>query len=65
MSWVMLTGSLAAIRSGAGATPTGIHEIQHVIVVMQENRSFDKYFGCWQYRYERTHHRHCPELRPL
>jgi phospholipase C len=25
--------------------PTGIHKIQHVIVVMQENRSFDSYFG--------------------
>ena len=25
--------------------PTGIHRIQHVIVVMQENRSFDEYFG--------------------
>ncbi|MEA2506277.1 MAG: hypothetical protein QOH48_895 [Actinomycetota bacterium] len=24
---------------------TGIHKIQHVIVVMQENRSFDSYFG--------------------
>lgn len=25
--------------------PTGIHKIQHVIVIMQENRSFDSYFG--------------------
>ncbi|MDP9329935.1 MAG: phospholipase [Actinomycetota bacterium] len=24
---------------------TGIHKIQHVIVIMQENRSFDSYFG--------------------
>jgi phospholipase C len=24
---------------------TGIHKIQHVIIVMQENRSFDSYFG--------------------
>ncbi len=24
---------------------TGIHKIQHVIVIMQENRSFDNYFG--------------------
>ena len=23
----------------------GIHKIRHVIVVMQENRSFDTYFG--------------------
>jgi len=25
--------------------PAGIHKIKHVIVVMQENRSFDSYFG--------------------
>src|SRR5262245_33785617 len=24
---------------------TGIHSIQHVVVIMQENRSFDQYFG--------------------
>src|SRR4051794_5612560 len=24
---------------------TGIHKIKHVVVVMQENRSFDTYFG--------------------
>jgi phospholipase C len=27
------------------AIETGIHKIQHVIVIMQENRSFDTYFG--------------------
>ncbi len=27
--------------------PTGIHKIQHVIVIMQENRSFDQYFGTY------------------
>ncbi|HEY2354263.1 MAG TPA: alkaline phosphatase family protein [Gaiellaceae bacterium] len=26
---------------------TGIHQIQHVIVIMQENRSFDSYFGTY------------------
>jgi phospholipase C len=31
---------------GHRAVPlTGIHKIQHVIVIMQENRSFDEYFG--------------------
>jgi phospholipase C len=29
------------------ATPSGIHKIQHVIVIMQENRSFDSYFGTY------------------
>lgn len=29
--------------TGAG----GIHQIQHIIVIMQENRSFDQYFGTY------------------
>ena len=29
------------------AAPVGIHKIQHVIVIMQENRSFDSYFGTY------------------
>jgi phospholipase C len=28
-------------------TSTGIHKIQHVVVIMQENRSFDSYFGTY------------------
>jgi len=31
----------------AGAAVTGIHKIKHVIVIMQENRSFDSYFGTY------------------
>src|SRR5689334_13944840 len=37
----------AACTSGTG-TPSaaaGIHKIQHIIVIQQENRSFDTYFG--------------------
>ncbi|MHB1582441.1 MAG: alkaline phosphatase family protein [Acidimicrobiales bacterium] len=30
-----------------GSTLTGIHKIQHVVVIMQENRSFDSYFGTY------------------
>jgi phospholipase C len=47
--------ALAAVVAGCGAAPrhsapprpvaSGIHKIQHVIVIMQENRSFDSYFG--------------------
>jgi phospholipase C len=29
------------------ATPTGIHKIKHIIILMQENRSFDSYFGTY------------------
>ena len=36
--------------SSARAKPkpaAGIHKIKHVIVIMQENRSFDHYFGTY------------------
>ena len=40
----------SSTSSGATAAPadhTGIHKISHVIVIMQENRSFDTYFGTY------------------
>ncbi len=33
--------------TGAYLVAAGIHKIKHVIVVMQENRSFDSYFGTY------------------
>jgi phospholipase C len=33
--------------SAQAASPTGIHKIQHVVMIMQENRSFDSYFGTY------------------
>jgi len=40
--------SHAATSPGpGGAAPQGIHKIQHVIMIMQENRSFDSYFGVY------------------
>jgi phospholipase C len=36
----------AAVQASSSA-PRGIHKIQHVIVLMQENRSFDNYFGTY------------------
>ena len=50
---------VTGLGSGSAATPlrtqttqragtlTGIHKIQHVVVIMQENRSFDSYFGTY------------------
>src|SRR3989441_10714285 len=29
------------------AIPDSIHKIKHVVVIMQENRSFDSYFGTY------------------
>ena len=40
----------ACVHSGSNTTTTaeaGIHKIQHVVVIMQENRSFDSYFGTY------------------
>ncbi|MCW2968070.1 MAG: hypothetical protein JWM71_1842, partial [Solirubrobacteraceae bacterium] len=39
-------GPGAVVAHGAAARPrAGIHRIRHVVVIMQENRSFDSYFG--------------------
>jgi len=37
-----------ALREGAGAQgASDVHKIQHVVIIMQENRSFDHYFGTY------------------
>jgi phospholipase C len=54
----LATAALAAAVAAAGACGssrsrhqsgplTGIHKIEHVILIMQENRSFDHYFGTY------------------
>jgi len=36
------------VGSGGSTTPeTGLHKIKHIVVIMQENRSFDEYFGLY------------------
>jgi phospholipase C len=35
----------ATAHAGTDNANAGIHKIQHVVVIMQENRSFDSYFG--------------------
>ena len=48
-----LAAVLAASALDAGTqrtppkAPVAIHKIKHVIVIMQENRSFDQYFGTY------------------
>ena len=44
---VNVTGSADPASGGSTAGLTGIHKIRHVIIVMQENRSFDNYFGTY------------------
>jgi phospholipase C len=40
-------GGLVVSRPAPSASPSGIHKIRHVIIVMQENRSFDEFFGTY------------------
>src|SRR5580765_6632174 len=42
-----IAAALTTGGSGAARQPVGIHKIKHVIVIMQENRSFDQYFGTY------------------
>ncbi len=39
------SGTVSGGPTGSYVVPTGIHKIEHVVVIMQENRSFDTYFG--------------------
>jgi phospholipase C len=39
--------SPASSTTAPDSPPTGIHKIRHVVVLMQENRSFDTYFGTY------------------
>jgi phospholipase C len=45
----VLAGDQRNVSSSSPAVPitilAGIHKIQHVVIIMQENRSFDSYFG--------------------
>jgi phospholipase C len=41
------TGSSPGSGPASTAGLTGIHKIRHVIIIMQENRSFDTYFGAY------------------
>ncbi len=42
-----VTAAVGDLHPAAGVeqTTSGIHQIQHVVVIQQENRSFDSYFG--------------------
>jgi phospholipase C len=44
---VALAARGARSQNDAAPPLAGIHKIQHVVVIMQENRSFDSYFGTY------------------
>jgi phospholipase C len=39
--------ALAAESAHPYRSPLGIHKIRHIVIIMQENRSFDHYFGTY------------------
>ena len=45
LPWNKIYAPETAGVSGAPDNAQGIHKIKHIIVIMQENRSFDQYFG--------------------
>jgi len=47
---LLASGTSPAPSAGSGASTqpeTGIHKIKHVVIIMQENRSFDSFFGTY------------------
>ncbi|HEV3227832.1 MAG TPA: alkaline phosphatase family protein [Solirubrobacteraceae bacterium] len=42
---VLSLGGRSGTDVASGVPPTGIHKIHHIVIIMQENRSFDDYFG--------------------
>src|SRR6516165_6679026 len=44
--WALLAGGPSA-QHRAAAAPGDIHKIKHVVIIMQENRSYDEYFGMY------------------
>ncbi len=47
VAFVVVGLGLVAAPGAPAAPLEGIHKIQHVVVIMQENRSFDQYFGTY------------------
>jgi len=42
-----ICAALGFAPGARAASPEGIHKIQHVVMIMQENHSFDNYFGTY------------------
>src|SRR5437763_4031315 len=47
-------------QNGPGEKPRGLQKVNHIIVLMQENHSFDNYFGALAYAPNTPYHR--PDL---
>jgi phospholipase C len=47
MSVGAVLAAALTLAPAANSAPEGIHKIQHVVMIMQENHSFDSYFGTY------------------
>ena len=60
---LLATMTVAACGNTTPTTTTtlasGIHKIKHIIIIMQENRSFDSYFGTYPGAGGRCHNECC------
>jgi phospholipase C len=45
----IVAGPLAVLATSVAAAAPSSIPIQHVVIIMQENRSFDNYFGAYPY----------------
>src|SRR5581483_2814276 len=43
----LIVTAASAAFAGSAFAARGIHKIKHVVIIMQENRSFDSYFGTY------------------
>jgi phospholipase C len=46
-AWLSALAICMLVAPATGAAATGIHKIEHVVMIMQENRSLDTYFGTY------------------
>ncbi len=47
LALIAVPAAVAYPSASNGAAESGIHKIRHVVIIMQENRSFDSYFGTY------------------
>jgi len=54
-STILIALGVVAAAGQDARDDEGIHKIRHVVIIMQENRSFDHYFGTFPGRRGHTH----------
>ena len=44
---VVISNAIGSALPSPAPAASGIHKIRHIVIIMQENRSFDSYFGIY------------------